>query len=143
MRYLGKAELYKRVNPVNLETFHDENPYEERNDIRSPELKQAAGHKHSRIAELHEPIRARHAETVQHAQDLRQHNERIVKGQETDPQLRREASAAKAQDTKQTNRVNRHAAEIDTTDVLDSWAATDQPTAEEEPEEEAFINPFS
>ena len=104
--YLGKCELYKRVQPLNLDAFDQNNPWEERAPIRSEELTKAAGQKHQRIAEQHEPMRVRHAERVQQAQDLREHNDRVVKGRPVTPaelSQARSVSAHKASATRNKN----------------------------------------
>jgi hypothetical protein len=79
-QYLGKCELYKRVQPLNLDAFHDANPWEERTSIRSAELNRAAGDKHARIAEQHEGMRHRHTERVTTSQDLREFNRKVLAG---------------------------------------------------------------
>jgi hypothetical protein len=79
-QYLGKCELYKRVQPLNLDAFHDANPWEERTSIRSAELTRAAGDKHARIAEQHEGMRHRHTERVTTSQDLREFNRKVIAG---------------------------------------------------------------
>ena len=79
-QYLGKCELYKRVQPLNLDAFHDANPWEERTSIRSAELNRAAGDKHARIAEQHEGMRHRHTERVTTSQDLREFNRKVIAG---------------------------------------------------------------
>jgi hypothetical protein len=76
-RYLGELPLYKRVMPINPDAFGSTAPYDSRPDIRSEELKTAAGEKHSRIADILEPARIHHAEAVQEARDLREHNRRV------------------------------------------------------------------
>lgn len=102
-KYLGKAELFKRINPINEDAFSTNNPWESRPEIRSEDLKQAAGHKHARIADIHEPVRMRHIEEVREAQELREHNKRVINGEETDPQKRRSIRAKKAAKTRDDN----------------------------------------
>lgn len=105
MIYQGKAELVQRVNPINLDAYHNANPWEERVDIRSEALKKAAGHKHQRTAEIHEPTRIRHADRVAEVADMREYNDRIIRNEETDPAIRRQQTtqmtAAKRQEKTQ------------------------------------------
>lgn len=76
-RFLGELPLYKRILPIDPSAFGSTAPYDSRPDVRSAELKAAAGEKHQRIAEILEPSRIHHAEEVQAARDLREHNRRI------------------------------------------------------------------
>lgn len=99
--YLGKAELVKRVSSINPEVFFENKPFEERSDIRSPELKKAAGKKHERIADIHEPDRIRHADEVQATKAGKEYNKRLVKGEETDATKRKQKAARKAAKTRQ------------------------------------------
>jgi hypothetical protein len=106
-QYLGKCELYKRVQPLNLDAFHDANPWEERTSIRSAELNRAAGDKHARIAEQHEGMRHRHTERVTTSQDLREFNRKVIAGAPvTDAEIAaaRSVSGHKANATRNANK---------------------------------------
>lgn len=117
-RYLGELPLYKRILPIDTAAFGSAAPFEARPDIRSADLKRAAGEKHSRIADILEPARIRHAETVREARDLRDHNAALLA---PDPlQTTAEKSAA----TRRSTRVAATAAAIDTDSVLDAWSST-------------------
>ena len=106
-QYLGKCELYKRVQPLNLDAFHDANPWEERTSIRSAELNRAAGDKHARIAAQHEGMRHRHTERVTTSQDLREFNRKVIAGAPvTDAEIAaaRSVSGHKANATRNANK---------------------------------------
>jgi hypothetical protein len=106
-QYLGKCELYKRVQPLNLDAFADANPWEERSPIRSEELTRAAGEKHARIAEQHEGMRLRHSERVTTSQDLREFNRKVIDGEPvTDAEIAaaRSVSGHKASATRNANK---------------------------------------
>lgn len=77
-RFLGELPLYKRVMPVAPDAFGSTAPFDQRPDIRNPDLTKAAGRKHQRIADLLAGTRHQHAETVQQARDLREHNRQIA-----------------------------------------------------------------
>ncbi len=77
-RVLGELALHKRVIPIDPQAFKSTAPYDHRPDIRSEALKRAAGEKHERQADIVEPLRINHAERVQEARDLREHNRRIA-----------------------------------------------------------------
>lgn len=79
-RYLGQIPFYKRVQPLNTDAFGSDAPFEQRPDMRTPEFYAAAGEKHRRIAEIQEPSRILHANTVQQARDLRAHNHAVLNG---------------------------------------------------------------
>lgn len=81
-RYLGEIPLYKRVTPLDTSAFGSDQPWETRPDMRTAAFKTAAGEKHSRIADILEPSRIIHADTVQHARDLRAHNKEIIHSDE-------------------------------------------------------------
>ena len=85
-RYLGEVALVKRVLSINPQAFQTEAPYEQRPEIRSSALQQAAGEKHSRIADILEPVRIRHREEVQEARDLREHNRKVISGAPITPE---------------------------------------------------------
>ena len=77
-RYQGQLALYKRILPIDADAFHAEQPWESRPDIRSQELKRAAGEKHESIAATLHPSRILHAEEVQAARTMREHNARLL-----------------------------------------------------------------
>jgi hypothetical protein len=107
-------------------------------------IAQAAGHKRERIADILQGTRQRQAGEVQAAQDMREHNRRLLKGEPTDPAERRALGARKAADSRQTNRVEKRARATDATDALEAWA-TSAPEAEDQDdnEEPEAFNPFS
>lgn len=86
---LGRCELVKRVTSTDSDALH-----------------RAAGHKASRNADILQPLRIRHAETSQDAQDLREHNRRLIAGEETDPAERRAAAAEKSANTRRKTRLD-------------------------------------
>jgi hypothetical protein len=81
-RFLGEIPLYKRVTPINPEAFGSDAPFDSRPDVRSEDLTRAAGEKHQRIAAILEPSRILHADRVQDARDLREHNRQVIHGDE-------------------------------------------------------------
>lgn len=85
-RFLGELEIYDRLTPINVHAFQTDAPFDIRPEIRSQELKEAAGVKHSRIADILEPVRIRHTQQVQEAQDLREHNRSVINGLPATPQ---------------------------------------------------------
>lgn len=101
--YLGKCELYKRVNPLNESVFSDYNPWSERRDIRSDELLKAAGHKRDLIADIQEPTRIRNIERVRDAQELKAHNKRMTTDGRTPTEIKEDAKK-KAAETRAANR---------------------------------------
>jgi hypothetical protein len=127
-RYLGELPLYKRVLPIDPAAFGSTAPFDARPDIRSADLHRAAGEKHSRIADIMEPVRIRHAETVQTARDLRAHNAELLRPDPT--QTPPEKSAA----TRLSNRVAATAASIDTDNALDAWSTPDLPETMPDPD---------
>jgi hypothetical protein len=140
-RYLGELPLYKRILPIDREAFGSTAPFEQRPDIRSADLKRAAGEKHSRIADILEPGRIHHAETVRDARDLRDHNAALLR---SDPA---QSPAEKGAATRLSNRVAATAAAIDTDSVLDAWSESGsgfQPPAPDSPDAPAdTFDPFS
>lgn len=130
-RVQGELALYKRVLSVDPAAFGSSAPYDSRPDIRSADLKHAAGEKHQRQAEINEPLRIHHAERVQDVRDLREFNRSIA-----DPfipitaaeiaadRTYRPTPAEKAADTRRGHRVARTAASLDTDDALDAWSNT-------------------
>lgn len=94
--YLGKCELNKRVNPINESVFSDYNPWSERRDIRSEELREAAIHKKVRTAEIQEATRMRQTERVRDAQDLKAHNEHLIKDGRTPTEIKADANLKRA-----------------------------------------------
>jgi len=130
-RFLGEVPLYKRVMPINPDSFGSDAPFESRPEIRSTALRDAAGEKHARIADILEPSRILHADQVTHARDLREHNKRVVSGKPITPdeiQSARIASAAQGQRTAAANRLQEHgeATDWDTYQPTES-AATSSP----------------
>lgn len=108
-RFLGELPLYKRVLPIDPDAFHTTAPFDNRPDIKSAELKRAAGEKHQRIAEINAPLDIRHAEEVREARDLREHNKAVL-----DPdgpitpeemQARREEAIRRGTRTRKDNRL--------------------------------------
>lgn len=95
-RFLGEVPLYKRVCPIDPAAFGTPAPFESRPQIRSAELTVAAGEKHQRIADTLEPLRILHADRVQNAKDLREHNRRVLAGE---PVTAEEISSARAAGT--------------------------------------------
>lgn len=117
---LGEVPLHKRVLPIDPSAFKTDAPFENRPDIRSQALKQAAGDKHQRIAEILEPTRILHAEEVREARELREHNRRVLEGKPvTDDEIAeaRIASAAQGLRTAAANRLQTHGSPFD----ADSW----------------------
>ena len=115
-RYLGQVPLYKRICPIDLAAFGSDAPFSERPDIRSADLKRAAGEKHSRIADLLEPSRIIHAERVQEARDLREHNRKVRAGEPITVDEIHQAHVAaghKGQRTAAANRLQEHGEAVD------------------------------
>ncbi|MEM1083257.1 MAG: hypothetical protein AAGI48_03980 [Verrucomicrobiota bacterium] len=108
-RFLGEVALYKGVTPVNPDAFSTSAPFDNRPDIRSEELKRAAGRKHQRIADLNAGLDIRHAETIQEAKDLRAHNEEVAKPDgivtPEDRAAKRAESTRKGTRTRKDNRI--------------------------------------
>lgn len=112
-RYLGEVPLYKRVLPIDPSAFGSDAPFESRPDIRSHDLQKAAGEKHSRIADILEPSRILHADRVQEARELREHNRRVIDGEPVTEAERRAAGALQAPITAAANRLQKHGEAID------------------------------
>jgi hypothetical protein len=112
-RYLGEVPLYKRVLPIDPAAFGSDAPFESRPDIRSHDLQKAAGEKHSRIADLLEPSRIIHADRVQDARNLREHNRRVIAGEPVTEAERRVAGTLQAPVTAAANRLKKHGEAID------------------------------
>jgi len=88
-RYLGHCQLETRITATDRQA-----------------LIVAAGHKAHRNAEILQPLRNRHAETVQDSQDMREHNRRVVTGEavtEEEKSAERSASAHRAVSTRRAN----------------------------------------
>jgi len=128
-KFLGEIPLYQRVTPINESAFHTDAPFEQRPDIRSVELTRAAGEKHSRIADILEPARIRHAHKVADAKDLREHNRRLINGDPITPDEISAARSASADRAVTTRREREWSGEIDAT----ATAAALQTTAAENP----------
>jgi len=139
-RYLGKCELYKRVNPLNLSAFADFNPWEERQGIRSPELSKAAGQKHKRIADIHADTRVRHEEEVQASQDMREHNRRLIAGEPLTETERRAAGAVEGKNTARRNRLENGDDEAEIVELSDLSAELPQASCETFEEEDEGVD---
>jgi hypothetical protein len=121
---LGQCELVKKV----AHTDHQG-------------IQRAAGEKRARIADILEPTRQRHTEEVRQVNDMREHNRRVLAGEETDPHRRRIAGAEQAQVTRRGNRVESHAETLrDDHDLAAAFASSPVPEPPEDDEE--FDNPF-
>lgn len=125
-RYLGEVALYKRVTPITPDAFGSDAPFDCRPDIRSQELKAAAGEKHARIADILEPTRILHASRVQEARDLREHNRRVIAGEPITEEERRAAGAVQAPITAAANRLQKHG-------IAQDWDNVDPTAAESSP----------
>jgi hypothetical protein len=99
--YQGELAKYKKVIPVDTQAFGSRASFEERPEIRSEELKRAAGEKHARIADILEPDRLNYREEVTAAQDLRSHNRAVIQGKPITPD---EIHAARSESGKQAAR---------------------------------------
>lgn len=95
-RFLGEVPLYRRVLAIDPSAFGSAAPYAERPDIRSNDLRDAAGQKHARIADILEPSRLLHVDQVAEARDLREHNRRVASGAPVTPDELRNAADCKA-----------------------------------------------
>lgn len=107
-RFLGEVPLYRRVTPINPAAFGSDAAFEERPEIRSQDLRDAAGEKHSRIADILEPSRILHADRVQDARDIREHNRKVLSGDPVTPDeitVARSESAQKGVRTAAANRL--------------------------------------
>ena len=127
-RYLGELPLYRKVNTLNPDAFQTVAPFEQRPEIRSEDLKRAAGEKHARIADILEPDRINHREDVREAQDLRAHNRRVVTGKPVTPDEIHAARVAAGQQGTRTaaaNRLQSHGTAPD----WDSYQPTAAPSA--------------
>ena len=139
-RFLGEVPLYKRVTPINPQAFGSDAPFEERPEIRSDALKHAAGEKHSRIADILEPARILHADRVQEARDIREHNRKVLSGEAVTPDEIHQAHIAaglQGQRTAAANRLQSHgeASEFDSYQPAAAPSAFDSlPDDEELPE---------
>jgi hypothetical protein len=121
---LGQCELVKKVGHLDHEG-----------------IQKAAGEKRARIADILEPSRQRHASEVAQTNHMREHNRRVLEGEETDPHLRRVAGAEQAQVTRRGNRVDHHAETIRSDhDLAEAFTAAPVPEPPEDDEE--FHNPF-
>ncbi len=88
-RYLGHCQLENRITATDRQA-----------------LIVAAGQKAHRNAEILQPLRNRHAEQVQDAQDMREHNRRVVTGEAVTPEEKaadRSAAAHRAVSTRRAN----------------------------------------
>ncbi|MEO0016868.1 MAG: hypothetical protein RLZZ522_151 [Verrucomicrobiota bacterium] len=105
--YQGELPKYKSVLPINPESFGSASAFEERPEIRSDELKRAAGEKHARIADILEPDRINAREDVREARDLRAHNRRVLSGAPVTSEEIHEARVAAGQQGSRTAAANR------------------------------------
>ena len=115
-RYLGEVPLYQRVVSIDPAAFHTTQSFDARPEIRSVELRDAAGEKHSRIADILEPSRILHRPEVEAARDLRAHNARVVSGAPVTPEelaAARSAAALQGQRTAAANRLQGHGTATD------------------------------
>lgn len=125
-RFLGELPLYQRVTSINPDAFNAEVPFDIRPEIRSEELKRAAGEKHARIADVLEPVRIRHADQVTEAQALREHNRRVVTGAPVTPEEIHQAHVAAGQQGARTAAANRLQGHGEATD-WDTYQPADTP----------------
>jgi hypothetical protein len=126
-RFLGEIPLYQRVTPIDPTAFGSAAPFDARPDIRSAALTRAAGEKHARIADILEPSRILHADAVQEARDLREHNRRVIAGE---PVTTEELAAARAAS----------AAKAVTTRRLETWDAAPEDVLTHTPEPPSNID---
>lgn len=118
--FLGEVPLYKKVLSIEPGAFGSDAPFELRPDIRSQALKAAAGEKHSRIADIMEPSRILHADKVRDAQDLREHNRKVINGEPVTPEEIHQARVSAGQQAHRTaaaNRLQSHGEALDWDDV--------------------------
>ena len=109
--YQGELALVDRVPSINPDAFGSSEPFELRPDIRSQALKEAAGEKHSRIADILEPTRVLHREDVAEVRDLKSYNKRVISGEPVTPDeihAARVAAGQQAHRTAAANRLNAH-----------------------------------
>ncbi len=146
-RFLGELPLYKRILSIDPAAFGSTAPYDSRPDIRSEELRDAAGDKHSRIADILEPARIQNAERVQEASDLREHNRRIADPRHpVSPEeiaAHHHAAGQKATATKRANRVAQVAAGLDTDQALEAWSDTADAQPPARTQDPDAFDPFS
>lgn len=126
-RFLGEVPLYKRVIPIDPEAFGSAVPFEDRPEIRSMELRDAAGEKHARIADILEPSRILHADRVQQARDLREHNRKVINGDPVTPEEIADARAEAGQRGASTRRINEWSNAMDDDDTDATAAALQVP----------------
>lgn len=122
--YQGELAKYKSVLPINPDSFGSQATFEQRPEIRSQALKEAAGEKHARIADILEPDRINHREEVAEARDLREHNRRVVSGAPVTPDEIHQAHVAAGQQGHRTAAANRLQGHGEATD----WDAYQPPT---------------
>ena len=106
-RFIGELPLYERITTINRDAFNAGVPFDVRPEIRSEELKRAAGEKHSRIADILEPVRIRHTQEVSEARDLREHNRRVLSGEPVTPDEIHQSRVAAGQQAHRTAAANR------------------------------------
>ena len=105
--YQGELAKSKSVLPIDPQAFGRSVPFEQRPEIRSQALKEAAGEKHARIADILEPDRINHREEVTEARDLREHNRRVISGAPVTPDEIHQAHVAAGQQGQRTAAANR------------------------------------
>ena len=115
-KYLGELPLYRKACPIDTAAFHTEAPFESRPEIRSTELRQAAGQKHAAIAEILQPHRILHQDKIREAKHLRQHNQDVLTGKPVTPEELAHARTAAAQQSQRTAAANRLQTHAPTTD---------------------------
>lgn len=128
-RYQGEVPLYKRILPIDPHAFQTEAGFETRPDIRSTELKKAAGEKHERIADILAPTRINHREQVRDARELREHNRKVISGAAITPDEIHQAHIAAGQQGVRTAAANRQKARGEAID----WSAQPLPQAPAQP----------
>ena len=125
---LGSCELVKRTS------------YTDAGGIRK-----ASGIKRQRIADILEPSRQRHQGEVAETNTLREHNRRLLKGEETDTTARRSQGGRKAGATRRRNRVEDHAETLETIDaqpVENLFSSLPAIEPEHSPDDDEIENPF-
>lgn len=139
-RYQGEVPLKKRVLSIDPQAFGSSQPFESRPDIRSADLTRAAGEKHERIADILAPTRLNFREEVREAQEMREHNKRVISGDAITPDEISEARIAAAQKAHRTaaaNRLQKHGEVIDY-DALPAAIETWQDPFADLPEDNGF-----
>ena len=134
-RFMGEVPLYKKVCPINPDAFQTDAPFDRRPEIRSEDLRNAAGEKHSRIADMLEPTRINQAHQVTEARDLREHNKRVISGAPITPEeidAARHEAAAKAASTR---RVNEWSSDLSEAEITAAANSLHDPCTDDAPPE--------